>query len=378
MWLIALILALMAVPVQAQTVYYLSPVQGAGTDADPYRALKSGTWNDCTDLRSNPTLGAGYLLCAGPSVPGGAIAIPTDLTTRLTTLQKTALQTVLGKTVTATTVQDFIGEMVVENGVSLRRLGDGRNHLYLRGKDLWSRPAPIAWRELYLAALRFPVTATDVLLDAVFSAPLAWAASVSNSFNCANNASLTCDGVTVTEFSGSSWGIVSNTAQLSNTVATNAARMEFDLNSNSMLVGATITALNRNSATEAHVGLIARKENSATITYYYGMGKDLAGTDEYEFGHVVTGSRTALGTSTADTPSVGDLMELIIDGDQLSFRVNGVVLLGPTTNTSITGDFRRAGLRSSGSGTADNTVGLDNWYARDYTVRRPIAPLVAQ
>lgn len=359
---------------QAQVTYFAT-FEGDGTEANPFRAHSNIQGTECISLRANETQLSGIAFCDGPSLPVRAGIRQVDLGAPLTAQQKTFLATILGRTVTETTVAEALTALADANALNLKRWPDGKHRLFLKGREILSRPAPIAWRDIYREVLRFPVVAMHAIIDAAISAPLAFAASLSSTFTCADNASLNCEGVTWTEFSGSSWAIVGNTAELSNTVATNAARAETDLNTNSMLVGATITALSRNSATEAHVGLIARKENSATITYYYGMCKDLAGTDECEYGYVVTGSRTSLGTSSTDSPGVGDLMELIIYGDQLSFRMNGVTVLGPTTNSTIASDFRRAGIRSSGSGTADNTVGLDNWYARDYPSRRASTPL---
>lgn len=367
---IVVLMAVLAIPLlsHAQTVYYLSPVQGSGTETDPYRARNAATWHECVELpdwRGGSARPGPFMLCESLSVPVGGIPLPPDMTSVLTAVQRAAVQALLGRAVPTGKVFDLLADVIDANKIPMRKFGDGRNHLILKGKDVWSRPAPIAWGEIYRDALRFPVVAMHALFDAAISAPLAFAASLTTGFTCANSVSLDCNGLDFISFSGGGWGITSNQAVLNNSVVANLERVDTNLATNNMLVGATICGLARNSATEATVGVLGRKEASATQTYYYAVGKDTATTDEFEFGYVVGASRTALGTSSVDTPGVGDLLELIIDDDQISVRVNGIVRLGPTTNTSVSSDFRQAGIRAFGSGTADNSVCLDDWYAYD-------------
>jgi len=353
----------------AQTATYLSPVIGTGTETDPYRAHKSANPTVCTDLRVNPALVAGYMLCRGPAVPAqmGVIAMPDDDSTRLSAGLKTALQPVLGRAVTMDTLSDLVGAVAQTNSLKLRLTAQGTNRITIGGKQIWD--APVA-RSMFSvpdlrtidALLHWPFT----LLSKLIEVSNAWAASYNENWDCADSStSLTCQ-LTWSRFQGTVIGIVSNQATTTNSVATQAARMTSGLATDDMAVGATLAILTRNSATVNEAGVIARKENNATGTYYYCMARDLAGTDEYELGYLLSGARTVLAASSLVVPTAGDILELRVLNDQAACYVNGVTVIAPTTDATISG-FGLGGVRTSGSGTADNVAALNNWYAMDIT-----------
>ena len=370
--LISTALWALAAPVtaaHAQSSTYLSPIIGTGTDEDPYRAHRAGISTICTDLRANVALATGYMLCRGPAVPAqlGVIGLPDDDSTRLSAGLKVVLQPALGKAVAADTLSELVGEVARAKGLKLRLSKEGTTRIAIGGKQMWE--APVA-RSMFSvpdlrtidALLHLPFT----ILSKLVEVPKAWAASYNENWNCADNsAGVSCQ-LSWNNFQGTAMGILSNQANTTNTVATQGRRMTSNLATDDMAVGATLAILTRNSATANEAGPIVRKEANGNSTYYYCMARDISGTDEYELGSLVTGTRTVLAASSTVIPSAGDLIELRVIADQLACYVNGIAVIAPTTDTNISG-FLQGGVRTSGSGTANNVAALDDWYALDVT-----------
>jgi hypothetical protein len=89
----------------------------------------------------------------------------------------------------------------------------------------------------------------------------------------------------------------------------------------------------------------------------------------------VAGSQTQLGSEyTGYTLTTGSF-ELVMDGDQISVKIDGSTVVGPVTDTSITA-AGKAGVLTFNSrelGTADRAK-IDDWYAEEITAGVTASP----
>lgn len=81
---------------------------------------------------------------------------------------------------------------------------------------------------------------------------------------------------------------------------------------------------------------------------------------------IVATVATTLGTSTNQIPSVGNSKtgKLVVQGDQISFYVEGVLEIGPITDTAITATGKVA-VRNAGVASASTGMHLDSIEAGD-------------
>lgn len=79
---------------------------------------------------------------------------------------------------------------------------------------------------------------------------------------------------------------------------------------------------------------------------------------------IVGGSSLTIGSSTNQLPSSGNFKtgRLVVQGDQISFYINGVLEIGPITDTNISA-AGRAGIRIAGNGSSTTGFHLDNFAA---------------
>jgi hypothetical protein len=75
---------------------------------------------------------------------------------------------------------------------------------------------------------------------------------------------------------------------------------------------------------------------------------------------IVTASATTLGSSTNQIPTVGNFKrgKLVMAGDQISFYVEGVLEIGPITDSAITA-AGKVGVRSTNASAASTGIHLD-------------------
>lgn len=360
-----LYLLLIAGQASAQ-VLYLSPYEGDGTEANPFRATGGIPGHFCKSVRASETQPAGYGLCKGPSVPVRAGVIDLSNKRAVGKSDRDKMRAEGGLTVTATTFDGLISELVDSQNVSLGRK-NGRQRIVIDGQEIWSRPAPLS---SYLPDVwRFAKN--------LFTAPVAWAAAtVSETWNCAddNTPNYVCDHTWV-RYSGSTAEILSNTLRNVNSVGTNLLYNDSTLDSTDMLHRVTVSLIDRGTATNVSGGPGARHTGTTTSTYVYCVARDAA-TQQVEYGHVVTGSLTTDGT-VSTTVADGDSIEVWAIGDQLSCKHNGNLVLAPITENTGNGNVNPM-VRFSGSGTATTTmVALDNSYTSniipsDVTRRRSV------
>lgn len=85
----------------------------------------------------------------------------------------------------------------------------------------------------------------------------------------------------------------------------------------------------------------------------------------YDLRKLVATVGTTMQTTTTNLPTTGQTktLKLIMSGDQISCSVDGVVLLGPVTDTSITA-AGKAGIRGAGASTSTTGFRVDNFHAQ--------------
>jgi hypothetical protein len=163
------------------------------------------------------------------------------------------------------------------------------------------------------------------------------------------------------ELAGLTGLLINNTNSLyaSATTDTGVHRAESALSSDDMYCEVTITQIPTTSSRTVYV---ATRFNSGSYECYFFAANDSAALD-WRLMKRTGGSLTQVG-STVTTPDVtnGDVMRCVIDGSSLSGVVDGVTVIGPTTDTAITGNTR-AGVAITGvvTGVAE----LDGWVAAD-------------
>ncbi|MDH5251959.1 MAG: hypothetical protein OEW25_01430 [Nitrospira sp.] len=346
-------------------VTYFATYEGTGTEGDPFRAHSNIPGTECKSLRANETNAAGVALCSGPSLPIRAGVVSVDLVGTLSTPQKAVLGALLGRAVAETTIEGVLSAVLDARAVPLRRWSDGRQRIVIHGREIWSRPAPLA---SYLPDIWHAV-------KNIFTAPIAWAAAtLSEDWNCADDTTpnYVCDQTWVLS-TGSTATMEGNALRNTNSTSTNVLYSTSTLDATDMQHRVTVSSIDRGTATNVAGGPAIRNPGTGTSTYVYCVLRDAA-TDQVELGHVVTGSLTSDSTDTV-TVANGDTIETIGIGDQVSCKHNSVTVLGPLTENTGSGNVN-INVRFSGSGTATTTsVVLDDSFAELATAAATFGPL---
>lgn len=365
-------------------VSYLATYEAHETEPNVWYAHSNIRGTECVDLRPDHTKQAGYGLCDGPSLPVRAGIIPLDMKSPLQGKDRAALAVALGRAVHETASKDVLSALVDANAIPLKRWKDGNQHLWVKGKEVWNRPAPLA---TYMPSLRDVLLAPVRVVHWMVTPVLAWAASYTESFTASAGTVDGCQArgctLTWTHFQGAVLDVVSNAAERAGVVAIQLARASGStLATDDMKVGMTLSTMTIASASNIAAGPIMRKETgNNTQTYLYCVAAISSTSDFVAFGERTAGAGTDTGTATVNVTQ-GDIIEGAVLNDSVVCLLNGVRVLGPTTITTGNG-FTEAGIRMSGSGTGTSTVtAVDNWYAQDITVlpgggtRGGIMPLV--
>lgn len=373
--LFGLILVTWASVPQAQDTrfIYLTPVDGAGTDISPFRSR-------CLDLPGKGNIdlrpwGINRFLCASNSLPAnmtGVQQLGTSLTGILTAPQKAMLETALRRPLAATTVRAAIVEILFSR---LRAERDGKIKIFLgRGAPVYQQTAGVPFTDngLFADIALGAIQVASAIEHYTIGATLAYAASITEDFNCANHATvLTCD-LTWTNVTGT-WQISSNQA-LRTLTGTARIRADSAMATDDFEVSATLVDLTNTGAGTGLCSVMGRKDSGATTTNYaFGANND-NGVSGYQIDKVVAGVRTTLDTDTQDQVD-NDLVKLRMNGSSISGLVNGVEI-AMVTDTDITANTYGGFYATSAATTFSCT--WDNWAAADYvsSTRRSIAPWV--
>lgn len=351
LWLFVIPLLWSSAPEAQPTRFiYVTPVDGAGTDADPYRSRCLGM-ESAGNIDLRPDIDG--FLCGSNTLPAdmkGVQQLGSTVKERMTGPRKAALEALSKKGLAADTVDEAIIELLSSK---LRAGRDGKVKIWLGEKEpLYQQTAWVPFRDYgYVADV------WNALQPAV-----AWATTLpTETFTCSDNASLTCV-QTWTEFNGTAWAIASNVAAFSGST-TNEARIDSDLATDDHEVQATITAANAGS--ETRCGVIGRKDSSSTRTYYsfQAIFDATPSSSTWRLMKRVSGTATTLATDATD-PAVNDAVKLRSDGSDHSGYVNGSQLIAPVTDASITANTR-VGIVGIGANASDS-CSLDNVIAYDY------------
>jgi hypothetical protein len=356
---------------QAQTtrIIYLATVQGDGTDANPFRSTGFGTVanQNCIDLQS-----VKRMVCAADSLPagGGINQLASTFGDTVTAPRKAAIEAALGVTLTASNILDVIAELLTTHArldgtrwKPLRAGRDGKYKIWLGGGSAaWQQTAWL-WDEWHIRDNGLVADVTNYGLDALEPA-LAWATTLATeTWTCADNASLTCVH-TWTEFTNTVWSIATNRASMSSSGTFQAeARNDSTLATDDMEVQVTLISTTITGSGFDRCGVIARKENSATRTFYSFFADDNNTDQQWILGKRVAGTFTSLGTNSTN-PAPNDVMTIRVDGSSVSGLVNASTLISPVTDTDITG-FTYGGIAGASNATTAACV-LDNWIGQDY------------
>lgn len=334
--------------------FYLSPIDGsADTEIGWHSRCLGIPGSGNIDLRP---WGVDAFLCASNDLPEDMTGVEQIGASFRSALggRKGALSTKFKKSLAANTVEDLLIEVI---GPKLRAGKDGKLKLYLGG------PVPV-----YQQTAWVPFRDNGLVADlgnaalGMIEPTLAWAASFHDTFDGADT-NLAGD-LTWTEITGTNWLRTSNKASATSSTASAAeARAEHDTDTDDQAIQATQT-YNYTAAGQVRCMVFGRKDSTATRTYYsFGIQRD-TGLDTYRLLHRVAGTPTTIADSAGATAS-GTTIKLIMDGTSLLGVAAGVVVVGPVTDATISGNTR-GGIVYVGAGGSDNCT-MDNLSIQDYT-----------
>lgn len=335
--------------------FYLSPVDGSGTEADPWHSRclgMAGAGN--IDLRP---YGVDAFLCASTDLPAdmtGVEQIGASLRSSLGA-RKGGLDAKFKKTLAATTVEDLIIEVI---GPKLRAGKDGKLKIYLGGSTpVYQQTAWVPFRDNGLVA-----DLGDAAMGLV-EPKLAWAAVHTDSFTGADAGVLAGD-LTWTEYLGSLWTRTGNAAYASGTSGVaDEARAEHDTDTDDQEVSADMSYTYASSG-NFRCALFSRRNTTGTRDFYqFGFQRD-SGVDVYRLLERNNGSATTLADSSVATSSPVHI-KIVSDGTSHSGYVQGTLVAGPVTDATISGNTR-GGIAYVGGIAGDNCT-ADNVSIKDYT-----------
>ena len=328
---------------------YLAPYVGAGTDADPFRPRGSeqAGWS-AIDLRADSTVLAGRALMAVPVRDDTIGAYLGDAPDEVSAAIKSAIQSRFGIALAATRLRHIVPELLIaharEDGTRwrpLRAMWDGMFRIYLGG--LW-------WEARSLSG----------------------GSTITESFNKADSDTLGPD-LTWTEITGD-MDVVGNQLSVSSIVLS-LARAETDLatvNQYAQFVSTTFTLGNASSI----VLIVLCRMASASAVDFYQYRVILSATiNEHELHKMVSSTQTQLGSADTTDYATNEVLYIEANGSAITGKRNGVVSVGPVTDTAIDGvtvGGKRAGIRAY-RGAAANTgvIKVDSFEAGDLAAGNP-------
>ena len=351
---------LLAGPAHADVVY-LSPFIGTGTEADPIRArgVFPGPAKCLEILRPNLQSAVGrWAVCEAPTLPVGAGVVELGASfdeANLSAGKIAALEVALTRAVVGNSLKDIIGAAIDATGTL--KSSAGRVRVVMDGKELYSTARP--------QARVAPPTPLQWLTDAfrwlVFP-QVAWAASYSTEFNCADAAVLDCDGLTWTEAGGSNWAIGANQAIVTSSIV-DRARMDSDLATADHEVEIDVIQIGRGTTDWVRVGPTARNSSSVTNSYDFCSIEDNSAGDLYVYGYLDAGTLVVSGTVAATAGPM--TMKIRMVGDQITCLSDGVAVIGPTTHANVQTHLR-GGLENRPFGATAGQTQVNRWAAQDF------------
>lgn len=326
---------------QAAGHFYLGSYVGTGAGLDPFRPRGSDQpgWS-AIDLRPDGSLVTGRCLVAVP-VRDDTIGdyLGDDLARAIPAPIKRRLENALGITLSDSTIRGAVAEILMVHGRT-----DGTRWKPLRPERTTRR------YRIYLGGVLFDVPV------------IAGGVSISENWNCADSASLTCQ-LTWTEFLGTQWEILTNQARcLTDGNNPRSARADSDLATDDQECQLTVVDYAPGGVPGDYIlaGPTCRKDATATVTFYSFWGGPGTGQSHALSKHVDS-VRTDMQTQ-ADVPLDGDVLRVTADGSTIKGFRNGVEKTS-VTDVSIV-DNLRCGIWAQGLGIASE-VSCDTWSAAD-------------
>ena len=322
--------------------YYLAPYIGTGQSGDPFRPRGSDQsgWS-AIDLRPD----------GGATLDGGG------LNACLLHLPIHDSDAQLGHV--ALDQADMVGPGLARSIAARLKLLD--DPVSTRWDDLVMElllgPPPGGWKPLHATV----DGAYDVWLGGLLRRlpVVRGGASISENWNCANQAgSLTCQ-LTWDDRAEGNWGIVTNRAQDSASdgsfrvaqAASNLATADHQ---------AQATIITNTIGIAGFVGVTVRHHATTVNRYQWYSRKNDAPADDHVLAKFVADVETTLGTAADDFVS-GEVLKLDCNGSTITGYIGGVSKVS-ATDTAVTGNLRCGVIGHIGG---VSTVALDDWSAAD-------------
>lgn len=365
---------------QAQDTRFmmLCPIDGAGTDANPYRSRVYGMPGYFSiDIRPDGGATAtGRMICGSNSLPAnmtGVFQIASSFNGSISAAQKNGIRTALGLTdvneLTGTTFDQILPQLLIDLPKAkaglwkpLQAGRDGKYKIFMGG------PTPAvqttAWyydkyhesdgglrADIFNGSIAVAAFIEDLLLRPLtaYATTLATETFTASDGNLAGCEARGCTH-TWSEPSGSVWTVATNRAEAAG-VATGYARLDSAVSTSNM--EASVVAVNvatNGGGTAASCAIAVRKDNTATLTMYrHSVVKRNSGElNSTELGKIVAGAITLLASSTTDV-AANDVVLVSADADSIVGKLNGVAVTSVTDTAITTGTF--AAFRYSGDDT---------------------------
>ena len=306
--------------------YYITSDIGAGTDLNPYipRASLYGPWSG---IRFGNTR---LSICRleAPSSDPLLYDLGDSLDNPLPAAIRDGIQNRLGITLNETSIRKILAELLMG----------------------WAGGIGNKWK--LLRPSRLTKSYRIYLGELIWELPvIAGGATITESFNTADSDILGPD-LTWTELGGDI-DVVSNEARTTVVNTTCRARADTDLATDDHYAQAVVGASEETAG--ANVGLIFRKDSTATLTHYEARASfDL---NQLRLISVVAGTATSIGGPWTYTLTAGTTYTLKgqADGSTLKLFVNGVQQGTDITNTAVAGNLR------CGLWAAKNISGYLSW-----------------
>jgi hypothetical protein len=356
----------------AQAEVYLSPYDGAGTEANPFKSRCYGIpGGRGVDIRADAKQATGHAVCESTNLPANMTEVVFIGSTRkasLTAQVKNNILTATGKTIVGNTVEEAIKELVIP----ILRLPKSGEYTILLGK---TQP-PIKTAATFLNDVHYKGFATAVkehgvaFARSVTQSTVAWATTLATETFTSSDGNLTgCLATGCThdwdEFSGTAMVIASNQASATGTTTT-VARMTTPVDTVDMTASVTLVNATRGGAgTLVSCSVLIRKENNATATFYRNIVaiRSSGELNSTELSKSIAAAITSLDTDTTDWVA-NDALAVSANDDAIEGTLAGVSRTSATDASITAGTY--AGFRFS-SDSASGNCAWDNLIVADIT-----------
>jgi hypothetical protein len=326
------------------TEYYLSGYVGDGSEANPFRPVGVDglpTWSSI-DLRPDGSVATGFALVAAQTRIDGQRR---DYLGDAPTARSAAVKDVIGTRLSVTLDTDSLAQIALElltehareDGTRVKPLREagGRYTVWLGGA------APL------------------ISLKA-----MSGGSSFTESFDQANSSTLGPD-LSWSEPTGNLQTVSNSVRNVAGGVA-NRGRADVDVDTEDMLAEIDVVAFTVPAPAAARQIAVCTRFAAAATTHYFGRLIDDGISTRLEIVRTVTGTSTIISAVTAPALALPMTLRLESNGSSHSLYFGGILRVGPSTDTNITGNVR-GGVLSTDHATGfsvANVIG-DNFVVAD-------------